>query len=214
VLPASHSAGLRLDAALGTALVIGAVLAVAPLAETWPAATLLLIGCGLLAAAFDAVDARAGASLPEALAWCAGGLLFARGFAPAPIAVAVPLLLAALDAVGVIGSSAILNDVARAGDPLTLELPAWAGGQAAVLPALEAGIVGALAAWASWHGFRQPWTTILMIEAAVLASVTGLPAVTLIVAAYLLPNLPQAVAAVRAEREAASRPGEPARPAG
>lgn len=198
-LPASGSDGLRLDAAIGTFWVLAAVLAVAPLAEAWPAATLLLVGAGLLAAAFDQVDARAGASVPEALAWAAGGLLFARAFGTAALAVAVPLLLAGLDIAGVIGSTAVLDDIARAGDPLTLEIPAWGGGQAAVLPALEAGVLGALAAWTSRHGFRTPWTAIFMLEAAVLAVVLGLPAIALVVAAYLLVNADRAAHALRVE---------------
>lgn len=196
-LPASGSYELRLDAALATAVVLAAVLAVAPLAEAWPAAVLLALGAGLLAASFDQVDGRAGASVPEALAWCAGGLLFARAFGTAAVAVAVPLLLAGLDIAGVIGSTSILDDVARAGDPLTLELPAWGGGQAAVLPALQAGVLGALAAWASRHGFRTPWTSVFMLEAAVLGVVLGLPSIALVVVAFLLPNADRAALALR-----------------
>jgi hypothetical protein len=191
-LPASGSEGLRLDAALGTALVIGAVLAVAPFAESLPAAVLLALGCGLLTAAFDQVDARAGATLPEGLLWGAGGLLFARGFGGGALAVAVPLLLAGLDVAGVTGSTRILDDLAQAGDPLTLELPAWGGGQAAVLPALEAGVVGALAAWSSAQGFRSPWTQVIMVEAAVLAAVLSLPAIAVVVVAYLVVNVDRA----------------------
>ncbi|HEX6387873.1 MAG TPA: hypothetical protein VFZ89_00445 [Solirubrobacteraceae bacterium] len=191
-LPASGSEGLRLDAAVGAALVMGAVLAVAPLAEAWPAAVLLALGCGLLTGAFDQVGARAGATLPEALLWCAGGLLFARAFGGGALAVAVPLLLAGLDIAGVTGSTAILDDVAQAGDPLTLELPAWGGGQAAVLPALEAGVMGALAAWASMQGFRTPWTQVIMVESVVLATVLSLPAIAVVVAAYLIVNVDRA----------------------
>jgi hypothetical protein len=196
-LPVSGSDGLRLDAAIGTALVMGAVLAVAPLAEAWPAAVLLAVGCGLLTAAFDQVGGRAGATLPEALLWCAGGLLFARAFGGGALAIAVPLLLAGLDVAGVTGSTAIIGDVASAGDPLTLELPAWGGGQAAVLPALQAGVLGALAAWSSTQRFRTPWTQVIMVEAAVLAVVLRLPGIALLVAAYLLVNADRAGAALR-----------------
>jgi hypothetical protein len=199
-LPASGSAGLRLDAAVGAALVMGAALAVAPLAEAWPAAILLALGCGLLTAALDQVGARAGATLPEALLWCAGGLLFARAFGGGALAIAVPLLLAGLDIGGITGSTAILKDVAPAGDPLTLELPAWGGGQAAVLPALQAGVVGALAAWASRHRFRVPWTHVIMVEAAVLAIVLRLPGIALVVAAYLLVNADRAGEVVGGEQ--------------
>jgi hypothetical protein len=198
-LPVSGSHGLRLDAALGTFVVLAAVLAVAPLAEAWPAATLLLVGAGLLTAAFDQVGARAGASVPEAIAWSAGGLLFARAFGTAGLAVAVPLLLAALDVAGVIGSTAVLEDVARAGDPLTLEIPAWGGGQAAVLPALEAGVFAAMMAWSSRHGFRSAWTAVFMLEAGVLAVVVGLPAVAVSVVAYLACNADRAAHALRVE---------------
>ncbi len=196
-LPESGSVDLRLDAAIGTALVMGAVLAVAPLADAWPATILLALGCGLLTAAFDQVGARAGATLPEALLWCAGGLLFARIFGGGALAVAVPLLLAGLDVAGVTASTRILDDVAAAGDPLTLELPAWGGGQAAVLPALEAGVIGALAAWTSTQGFRTPWTQVIMVEAAVLATVLALPSIALVVVAYLVVNADRAGEAVR-----------------
>ncbi len=191
-LPASGSVGLRLDAAVGTALVVAAVLAVAPLAETLPATILLALGSGLLMAAFDQVGARAGATVPEALAWCAGGLLFARAFSGPGLAIAVPLLLAGLDVGGVTGGTAVLDDFARAGDPLTLELPAWGGGQAAVLPALEAGVLGALAAWGWSLRFRSPWTNVIMLEAAVLAVVLVLPGIAVIIAAYLVVNADRA----------------------
>jgi hypothetical protein len=191
-LPASGSEGLRLDAAVGTALVVAAVLAVAPLAETLPATILLALGSGLLMAAFDQVGARAGATVPEALAWCAGGLLFARAFSGAGLAIAIPLLLAGLDIGGVTGGTAVLDDVARAGDPLTLELPAWGGGQAAVLPALQAGALGALAAWGSSLHFRSLWTNVIMLEAAVLAVVLVLPGIAVIIAAYLVVNADRA----------------------
>jgi hypothetical protein len=200
-LPASGIEGLRLDAAIGTALICAAVLAVAPFAEAWPAATLLLFGTGVLAMAFDVSNARAGASVVEALAWCAGGLLFARAFGTGTLAVGVPLLLAGLDVAGVIGSTAILNDVARAGDPLTLEIPAWGGGQAAVLPALQAGVLGALAAWSGRHGFRRPYTAIFMVEAAVLGVVLSLPSIALIIVAYLASNADVAALAARDDAE-------------
>jgi hypothetical protein len=198
-LPVSGSDGLRLDAALGTALVMGAVLAVAPLAEAWPAAVLLALGCGLLTGAFDQAGARAGATLPEALLWCAGGLLFARAFGGGALAVAVPLLMAGLDVAGVTGTTRILDDLAQAGDPLTLELPAWGGGQAAVLPALQAGVLGALAAWTSAQGFRTPWTQVIMVEAAVLATILSLPVIAVVVVAYLVVNADLAGEALRQE---------------
>lgn len=198
-LPATGAPGLRLDAALGTAFVVGAVLAVAPLTEAWPAATLLLLGSGILALALDSAEGRAAATLPEALVWCAGGLLFARAFAPAALALGVPLLLAGLDLAGVIGSGSIFHEVARSGDFLTLELPAWGGGQAAVIPSLTAGVLGALGAWGVRHGYRMGLTALFAIEGAVLAVIFALPTIAILCVAMLLPNVGRLVEAVRAD---------------
>src|SRR5256885_406298 len=87
---------MRAAAALGAFLLATAVIAVATIAETRFAVVSLGLGIGIFVAAFDTIGARAAASLPEALAWAALGMFFARIFDTPGAAIAVPLLVAGL----------------------------------------------------------------------------------------------------------------------
>lgn len=174
---------------LGATFVGIAVLTVLPLAQGGVAVLVLVgLGTGILTAAFDAADARAAATLPEALMWACAGLIFARAFDTAALALAVPLLLAGLDAAGVIGTAGLLDDPARSGDPLTLELPAWGGGQAAQLAALDAAVLAALGRWAVHHRLRRDASELALTAALAIAVAAQLPAVALICGAFLLVN--------------------------
>ena len=174
---------------LGATFVGITVLTVLPLAQGGVAVLVLIaLGTGILTAAFDAAGARAAASLPEALLWATGGLLFARAFDTPALALAVPLLIAGLDAGGVIGTAGLLDDAAHAGDPLTLEIPAWGGGQAAQLAALDAAVLATLGQWAVQHRLRPDATELALTAALAAAVAATLPAVALMAGAFLAVN--------------------------
>ncbi len=85
---------------------------------------------------------------------------------------------------------------ADAGDPLTLELPAWGGGlPAARVSAADVIFLAAFAAYAHRFGLRPRATIAGMLAGFVLALVLSVvldrdvPALPLVAAGYLLPNV-------------------------
>jgi hypothetical protein len=173
------------------------VIGAATASESRFAIVLLGVGIGMFVAAFDAIGARAAATLPEALAWAALGMLFARVFDSAGAAIAIPLLVAGLTLGGFAGDHTSITGLAHAGDPLTLELPSFGGGQSLALPVLDATLLGALATWGKTLDVRWPWTAVLVCEAAALGAALRIDPVGLIVLAFLLPNLDRAGLALR-----------------
>ena len=176
---------MRAAAALGTLLLAAAVIAVAATSETRFAIVLLGIGVGMFAAAFDTIGARSAASFPEAIAWASLGMLFARIFDSPGAAITIPLLVAGLTLGGFATDHSSLTTLAGAGDPLTLEIPAFGGGQALALPVIDATVLGALAAWGTTIDVRVPWTAILVVEAATLGAALEFDPLGLIVLAFL-----------------------------
>lgn len=187
---------MRAAAALGACLLAAAVIAVASIAETRFAVVSLGLGMALFVAAFDTIGARAAASLPEALAWAALGMLFARIFDTPGAAITVPLLMAGLTLGGLAADHSSLTTLARAGDPLTLELPAFGGGQALALPVIDATLLGALATWGLTLDVRLPWTAVLVVEAATFGAALGIDPLGLMVLAFLVPNFDRAFVAL------------------
>jgi hypothetical protein len=117
--------------------------------------------------------------------------------APA-LAVALPLFVAALDVSGVVGAGAstlLVQDAARTGDPLTVELPGWGGGlPAARLTTPELVFLAAYAAYAQLFGLRSRASVLAMFAALVATVVLGLaldrrvPALALMSGAFLVVN--------------------------
>ena len=188
---------MRAAAALSALLLAAAVIAFATVADTRFAVIMLGLGVGMFVAAFDAIGARAAASLPEALAWAALGMLFARVFDTPGAAIAVPLLVAGLTLGGFASDHSSLTSLAGAGDPLTLELPAFGGGQALALPVIDATLLGALATWGVTLDVRFPWTAVLVVEAVALGAALGIDPLGLMVLAFLAPNYDRALEALR-----------------
>lgn len=191
---------MRAAAAIAAVLLAAAVLAVGrSLGPPIPMflVVLFVLALAMLAGAFDATDARAAASLPEALMWGTLGVLFARSFAQPTVAVAVALLVAGLALGGVAGGGDSLTARASAGDPLTLELAAFGGGQALALPALVAVALGAAGTWVALLDLRVRWTIVLVLEAAALAAALRVDPVAPVLAAFLLPNLDRLAAGIR-----------------
>lgn len=196
---------VRAAAALGAAILAAAVIAIGTAADSRFTVIFLGGGLAMFTAAADAIGARAIASLPEALAWAALGIMFARTFDAPSAAVAIPLLVAGLTLAGFAPDRSLLNQVADAGDPLTLELPAFGGGQAIALPVIVATLLGALATWGHTIDVRWPWTAILVVEAATLSAALSIDPVGPMVLAFLAPNLDRAIAAIRSGDAAPKR---------
>lgn len=145
-------------------------------------ALLVGLGGGLLTGVLDAAGAGVGATPAELLLWGAVGVVFARVFAAAPLAVAVPLLVAGLE-LGSGGWGA--GGGGGAGDPLTLGF-----GASTHLEATEVAFAAAYATWAARLGLRDEFTRGLLVGVLVLVVATdrGLPPLTALGAALLVPN--------------------------
>ncbi|MCW3016852.1 MAG: hypothetical protein JWO02_3944 [Solirubrobacterales bacterium] len=197
-LPSADGAPyMRIAAVIAAVLIGAAVLAAAWLQGGRFTLLALLLGTALLALAFDAANARAAASVPEAMMWGTVGMLFARQFAQGAVAVAVSLLVAGLALGGIAGDVSALTARASAGDPLTLELPAFGGGQALALPALVVIAIGAIGTWTPALALRGRWTVMLVLEALALAVALRVDPVAPVLGAFLVANADRLVAAIR-----------------
>lgn len=199
-LPATADGpGVRVAAVIAALLIAATVLSLALLHGGPVILVTLGLGVGMLALGFDATNARAAASLPEAVLWGTAGMLFARSFAQPTVAVAVSLLVAGLALGGVAGDASAITAKAAEGDPLTLELAAFGGGQALALPALGAVVLGAVGTWIVALELRWRWTIVLVLEAVALAAALRIDPVAPMLGAFLLPNLDRLAAGVRRE---------------
>lgn len=192
-------AGVRVAAVLAAVLIGATVLGAAWLQGGRLILFTLATGVGLLALAFDATDARAAASLPEALLWGTAGMLFARSFPQPSVVVGVALLVAGLSLGGLAGDASALTARAAAGDPLTLELPAFGGGQALAMPALAAVVLGAIGTWSAALRLRATWTVVLVLEALALAIALRIDPVAPMLGAFLLVNADRLIAGIQAD---------------
>jgi hypothetical protein len=196
---ASSGPAVRIAAVLAAVLIGAMVLSAAWLQGGGFILLALLVGTAMLALAFDATDARAAASVPEAMMWGTLGMAFARHFAQPTVAVAVCLLVAGLALGGIAGDASALTARASAGDLLTLELPAFGGGQALALPALVVVALGAIGTWAPGLALRGGWTVMFVLEALALAVALRVDPVAPVLGAFLLANADRLVTAVREE---------------
>jgi len=186
---------------IGLLLVAASTLALLPARETLIGPLLIVLGSGLLVGALNtggSAGVGAGANVVEAFLAGAIGLLFARWLATPVVAVAVPLFVAAIDVWSVASgpSSQLLADGTDRVDPLSFDLPAWGGmGSAGHLGLSDALFVSMFAAWA-WRYDLRRWPTLAGITLGLLAALVlgivldrAIPALPLIGAGYLLPNL-------------------------
>lgn len=189
---------------IGLLLVAATALAPLPARETLIGPLLVALGAGLLVITLnsDGQDGvGAGANVFEALLAGAGGLLFARWLAAPVIAVALPLLVAAIDilSVAVGPTSRLLEGGTARVDALSFDLPAWGhAGSAGHLGLADAFFVSLFAAWALHLGFRRTATIAALLLGLLAALVLGvtldraIPALPLLTAGYLLPNADRA----------------------
>jgi hypothetical protein len=186
---------------VGVLLVAATTLALLPARETLIGPLLIILGSGLLVAALNvnaSTGVGAGANVVEALLGSAAGLILARLFAVPMSAVAVPLFAAAVDIASVWNgpTARMLEDGTERVDPLSFDFPAWGdGGSAGHLGLSDAVFLSMFASWSEGYGFRRRLTLLGMVlglVAALALSVAfdqAIPALPLIAAGYLLPNL-------------------------
>ncbi|MEA2193360.1 MAG: hypothetical protein QOI73_3481 [Solirubrobacteraceae bacterium] len=184
--------------AVGLLAVAATTLALLPARDAPVSLALTLLGAALLAAALNAAGVGAGANVVEALLAAAIGLLFARALGAPAIALAVPVFVATVDAWSVASgpTERLLASGTDASDPLSFDLPAWGGaGSAGHLGLTDALFLAMFAAWAWRHDLRRGATICGLVLGLLAALVLGvaldraIPALPLIAAGYLLPNL-------------------------
>ena len=187
--------------AIGLLLIAASTLALLPARETLIGPLLIVLGSGLLVGALNvggSAGVGAGANVFEAFLAGAVGLLFARWLATPIVAVAVPLFVAAIDVWSVASgpSSRLLAAGAPRVDALSFDLPAWGDmGSAGHLGLSDALFMSMFAAWAWRYDLRRWWTlggiTLGLIASLALGILLdrAIPALPLIAAGYLLPNL-------------------------
>jgi hypothetical protein len=182
----------------GMLMVAATTLALLPAYESLAGPLLIALGAGLLVAALSAADVGAAANVPEAMLAAAIGLLFARWLATPVIAIAVPIFVAAIDVWSVASgpTATMLNDGTDSVDPLSFDLPAWGHmDSAGHLGLSDALFLSMFAAWAWRYGLRRPATIAGLTLGLVGSLALGLlldrafPALPLLAAGYLLPNL-------------------------
>jgi hypothetical protein len=190
---------------IGLLLVAATVWSLLP---AWRAQQVLvstLLASAVVVAVLNLAGVGALANVPEALAASAAGLLLAYALATPAVALAVPLFVAAIDIWSVAnGPTSRLVDAGR--DPvdvLSFDFPAWGGGSAGGLGLTDAIFLAMFAGWAWRFGLRRRATlagmSIGLLAALVLSLVTrdAIPALPLVAAGYLLPNVDRLVARVR-----------------
>jgi hypothetical protein len=181
---------------------------VASLLPAWRARTVqlaVLAGAGVLVAVLNLAGVGALANVPEALFAGAVGLLLAAALATPAVAVAVPLFVAAIDVWSVASgpTSRLVQSGRDPVDVLSFDFPAWGGGSAGGLGLTDAVFIAMFAGWAWRFGLRRRATLAGMaaglLAALVLSLVTrdAIPALPLIAAGYLLPNVDRLVRRVR-----------------
>ena len=175
----------------------GCVLALLPGRDFVPGLALTALAAGLLGGALTVAESIALADLAKALFAGSLGMLLARLLAEPAVVVAVPVFVAALDIASVAGgpTSLIARDSSTVGDFLTLYLPAWGGGRAGVLGVADLVFLAFFASCAWRFGLRRRATAAALLAALPLALAIELatdrlvPALPLLAAALLLPNL-------------------------
>jgi hypothetical protein len=196
---------------IGLLMVALSTLAIVPAAESLFGPLLIATGAGLLVGALNAGGdggVGAGANVPEALLAGAVGLLFARWLETRVVAVAVPIIVAVIDSWSVSSgpSSKLLENGTSRVDPLSFDLPAWGGhGSAGHLGLSDAFFLSMFAAWAWRYGLRRKATIAglcLGLIGSLVLSIEldrAVPALPLLAAGYLLPNIDRLPRLLRGE---------------
>lgn len=213
-LPAGDTRVLVAGAA-GMLMVGATALSLVPARDTTVGPALIVLGAGLLVGALNAGGVGATANVVEALLAGAVGLLFARALSTPLVAIAVPLFVAAIDVWSVANgpTSDLLEGAGDRVDALSFDLPTWGDeGSVGRLGLTDAVFLSMFATWAWRYGFRRAATVVGLSLGLIASLVVGIafdravPALPLIAAGYLLPNVDRIGAVLRMD-VADGRPG-------
>jgi hypothetical protein len=204
----SGDAELLVADGIGLMLILATVASLLPAWRAQRVQVIALAGAAAVVAALNLAGVGALANVPEAILASAVGLLLAGALATPAVALAVPLFVAAIDIWSV--ASGPTSRLVEAGrdpvDALSFDIPAWGGGTAGGLGITDAVFLAMFAAWAWRFGLRRRATLAGMaaglLTALVLSVLTeeAIPALPLVAAGYLLPNLDRLVRRVRPAR--------------
>lgn len=173
------------------------VLAWLPARDDAFALALLALGAGMIAGGATVAGSVPVADLSKVLFTAALGMFFAWALAEPAFVIGIPLFVAGIDIASVAGgpSELLARDSSRAGEFLSVYMPAWGGGRAGVLGLADLVFLAYFAASARRFGLRRRVTGAALLVAlpATVAIQVGLdvtvPALPVLAAALLLPNL-------------------------
>jgi hypothetical protein len=197
-LPAIEGDAGRYVAGCAGAVAVG-LCALAPLAGRDEPVGVAIFGVGalLLAIALAGRDVGAAANPVEALFAASVGMLFGFAFGVPAAVIALPLVVAGIDAASVFAGGD--EELARGGEPadvLTFDLPLWGGGgSVARLGLLDATFLALFAAWSVRYALRPRLALPLMVLALGAAVAVGValdravPALPLVALAFLAPGI-------------------------
>jgi hypothetical protein len=198
----------EVQGALGVVAI--ALCALGPLAGRDEPAGLAVFGVGavLLAIALNGQGVVADATPVEALFGAAAGLLFAYGFGVGAAVVALPVVVAGIDAASLLGGGADAVDARAGADLLTLALPAWGSATSVSLPALgllDTTFLALFAAWSVRFDLRPrvavPLMVVLLVAAVLLSLALdrAVPTLPFLALGLLAPAARRLPALVRSE---------------
>lgn len=178
-------------------LLVGCVLVLLPARDYVVALGMVALGAGLLGGALTVTGPIAAANIFKVLFAGCLGMVLARLLADPVTVVAVPLFVGVIDVLSVAGGPTeyLSRDSSRAGEFLTLYLPAWGGGRAGVVGIADFVFVGFFASSAWRFGLRRRATALALLAALPVTLgfklVFGgtIPALPVLAAALLGPNL-------------------------
>jgi hypothetical protein len=183
-------------------LIVAVAGGVATLADAAFVVPVILLGGALVAGAMNAAHVGAAATVPETVVYACIGILFSVVLEAPALAFAIPIFVAGVDIISVLGASGhgVAHGLLRGGDPLTLELPDWHNGLAAARIGLaDVVFAGAYAAFARRMELRFVTSAIgmaigLAVGLAIsIAQDTPLPELAFLGAGFLIPNVDRLV---------------------
>lgn len=209
LLPAIHDedTSRMVAGAVATVLIIVVAGGVATLSDAPIVVPLVLLGAVLIAGAMNAAGVGAAATVPETVAYACIGILFAVWLQVPALVLAIPVFVAGIEIIGVLGGGAthgVAHGALRGGDPLSLELPDWHNGlSAARLGVGDIVFTGIYATYARRFGLRFRAGAVGMAVALALGLVVSidqnnaLPELAFLGAGFLLPNVDRVMALFR-----------------
>lgn len=199
LLPAIHDdeTSRTVAGAVATVLIVLVAAGVATLADAPVVIPLILLGAALVTGALNAANVGAAATIPETVTYASAGVLFAVWLQSPALALAIPLFVAGIEVISVLGASThtVAHGSLHGGHPLSLDLPDWHNGlTAARLGLADVVFTGVYAGYARRLGLRFAASGIgmaagLAIGLGLSISLnTALPELPFLGAGFLLPN--------------------------